>query len=109
MFHPPNPGPNGPEIPTKRRFWRRGERAARRTRNGRLVPAYVPESGITEVGGLQPDRRKSNLTWMQHFSWKNAAAVLFVDVASPAEFSVYLELERKKFKKWDFRTTSTDL
>ena len=51
MFHPPNPGPNGPEIPTKRRFWRRGERAARRTRNGRLVPAYVPESGITEVGG----------------------------------------------------------
>ena len=45
----PNPGPNGPEIPTKRRFWRRGERAARRTRNARLVPAYVPESGITEV------------------------------------------------------------
>ena len=61
MFHPPNPGPNGPEIPTKRRFWRRGERAARRTRNGRLVPAYVPESGITEVEGGGFNRTDANL------------------------------------------------
>ena len=33
---------------------------------------------------------------------------MFVDVARPAEFTDYLELERKKFKKRDFRTTSTD-